>query len=100
MPRMSSLYAVALAYLAAGGSVVPTASGAKAPSVVDPKTGQMYRFSWERYQHVRASPGEVRRWTRDPHHTSMMPPPPPSLSIEPRGVSPPSSHTCPKMVSK
>jgi Bifunctional DNA primase/polymerase, N-terminal len=54
--------AMALAYLAAGRSVVPIAPGCKAPSVVDPRTGRRTLIRWERYQEKHATPAEVRRW--------------------------------------
>jgi hypothetical protein len=54
--------ATALAYLAAGRSVVPIAPGCKAPSVVNPRTGRRVLIRWERYQEQRATPAEVRRW--------------------------------------
>jgi hypothetical protein len=64
MPRTRGplIYTTALAYLAAGRSVVPIAPGSKAPSVVDPRTGRPVLIRWERYQHTRATPDEVRRW--------------------------------------
>src|SRR5262249_1999614 len=63
----SLIAATALAYLAAGRSVVPIAPGCKAPSVVDPRTGRSTLIRWERYQHVRATPDEVQRWFAGPH---------------------------------
>jgi hypothetical protein len=68
MPRTQgwSLHDTALAYLAAGRSVVPIAPGSKAPSVVDPRTGRRVLISWERYQDARATPAEVRRWFAGP----------------------------------
>jgi hypothetical protein len=60
--RTRSLYATALASLTAGRSVLPMAPGCKAPSVVDPRTGRPVLLRWERYQHTRATPDEVRRW--------------------------------------
>jgi Bifunctional DNA primase/polymerase, N-terminal len=62
----SLIYATALAYLAAGRSIVPIAPGCKAPSVVDPRTGRSRLIRWERYQHVHATPAEVRRWFTGP----------------------------------
>ena len=64
MPRtqLSSLYETALAYLAAGRSILPIAPGCKAPSLVDPRRGGLVLIQWERYQDTRASPDEVRRW--------------------------------------
>jgi hypothetical protein len=62
----SSLYDTALAYLAAGRSVVPIAPGCKAPSVVDPRRGQRVLIQWQRYQDRRATPDEVRRWFGGP----------------------------------
>jgi hypothetical protein len=61
-PQTPSLYETALAYLAAGRSVVPIAPGGKAPSVVDPRTGRPVLIRWERYQELPATPDEVRRW--------------------------------------
>jgi len=68
MPRTRApvIYASALAYLAAGRSIVPIAPGCKAPSVVDPRTGWSRLIRWERYQHARATPAEVRRWFAGP----------------------------------
>ncbi len=60
--RGASLDETALAYLAAGRSVVPIAPGCKAPSVVDPRTGPPVLIRWERYQDTRATPEEVQRW--------------------------------------
>jgi Bifunctional DNA primase/polymerase, N-terminal len=64
MPRTRgpSLYATALAYLAAGRSVVPIAPGCKAPSIEDARTGQSRLIQWERYQQIRASAAELQRW--------------------------------------
>ena len=65
MPRTRgpSLYATALAYLAAGRSVVPIAPGFKAPSLSrSPALGGPMLIRWERYQDARATPDEVRRW--------------------------------------
>jgi hypothetical protein len=59
---LSSIEQVALAYLATGLSVVPIAPGYKAPSIVDPRTGRIVQIQWERYQGMRATPDEVRRW--------------------------------------
>jgi Bifunctional DNA primase/polymerase, N-terminal len=58
--------ATALAYLAAGRSVVPIAPGCKAPSIVDPRTGRSRLIWWERYQEARATPAEVRDWLTGP----------------------------------
>jgi bifunctional DNA primase/polymerase-like protein len=68
LPCTSSplIAATALAYLAAGRSVVPIAPGCKAPSVVDPRTGRSRLIRWERYQHVHATPAEVQRWFTGP----------------------------------
>jgi hypothetical protein len=59
--RTPSLYETALAYLAAGRSVVPIAPGCKAPSIVDPRTGRPVLILWQRYQDTCATPDEVRR---------------------------------------
>jgi Bifunctional DNA primase/polymerase, N-terminal len=69
LPCTSSplIYATALAYLAAGRSIVPIAPGCKAPSVVDPRIGRSVLIHWERYQHMRATPAEVRRWFTGPY---------------------------------
>ena len=56
------IYATALAYLAAGRSIVPIAPGGKAPSVVDPRTGRPVLIRWEHYQELPATPDEMRRW--------------------------------------
>jgi Bifunctional DNA primase/polymerase, N-terminal len=61
-PRVPSICTTALAYLAAGRSVVPIAPGCKAPSLVDPRTGRPVLIRWERYQEASATPDEVRRW--------------------------------------
>jgi hypothetical protein len=61
VPRYVSL-GTALAYLAAGRSVVPIALGVKAPSLVNPQTGRPILVRWEHYQERPATPGEVRRW--------------------------------------
>jgi hypothetical protein len=61
-----SMVKTALAYLAAGRSVVPIAPGRKVPSAVDPKTGRRRLIRWERYRHARATPAEVRRWFAGP----------------------------------
>src|SRR5919198_3354630 len=68
LPCTSSplIAATALAYLGAGRSVVPIASGCKAPSVVDPRTGRTVLIRWERYQHMHATPAEVQRWFTGP----------------------------------
>jgi hypothetical protein len=64
MPRtqVPSLYETALAYLAAGRSVVPIAAGSKAPSLADHRTGRRVLIPWERYQDEPATPDEVQRW--------------------------------------
>jgi Bifunctional DNA primase/polymerase, N-terminal len=62
----SRIYATALAYLAAGRSVVPIAPGCEAPSIVDPRTGRSTPIRWERYQEEPATPGEVQRWFAGP----------------------------------
>jgi hypothetical protein len=62
----SLIYATALAYLAAGRSVVPIAPGCKAPSIVDPRTGRSTLIRWEQYQKEPASPTEVQRWFAGP----------------------------------
>jgi hypothetical protein len=64
--RTPSLYETALAYLAAGRSVVPIAPGRKAPSVVGQRTGRRRLIPWERYQGAPATPDEVRRWFAGP----------------------------------
>ncbi len=61
-----SLRMTALAYLAAGRSVVPIAPGCKAPSVVDSGTGRSVLIPWERYQTARATPAEVWSWFAGP----------------------------------
>jgi hypothetical protein len=61
-PQTPSLYETALAYLAAGRSVVPIALGCKAPSITDRRTGRPMLIRWERYQHEPATANEVRRW--------------------------------------
>jgi hypothetical protein len=53
---------IALAYLAAGRSVVPIAPGRKVPSLVNPHTGKPYRLSWKHYQRTLATPDEARDW--------------------------------------
>jgi Bifunctional DNA primase/polymerase, N-terminal len=58
--------ATALAYLAAGRSVVPIAPGCKAPSVIDPRTGRRVLIRWERYQEEPSTPAEVQRWFAGP----------------------------------
>ena len=64
--RTPSLYETALAYLAAGRSVVPIAPGRKAPSVVGQRTGRRRLIPWECYQNAPATPDEVRRWFAGP----------------------------------
>ena len=56
----------ALAYLAAGRSVVPITPYGDAPSVWEPETGRRRLIRWERYQQVRATPADVRRWFAGP----------------------------------
>jgi hypothetical protein len=65
-PHIPSLYETALAYLAAGRSVIPIAPGCKSPSLVDSKTGRSTLISWERYQGEPATPVEVQRWFAEP----------------------------------
>jgi Bifunctional DNA primase/polymerase, N-terminal len=62
----SLIYATALAYLAAGRSVVPIAPGCKAPSIVDPRIGRSTLIRWEQYQKARATPADVWRWFTGP----------------------------------
>jgi hypothetical protein len=64
--RLSAIEQVALAYLAAGRSVVPIVPGCKAPSIVDPRSGRPVLIRWERYQDTRTTPDEVRRWFAGP----------------------------------
>lgn len=52
----------ALAYLAAGRSVVPIAPHRKAPSIFD--AGRPHEIPWQRYQRTPPLPGEVRSWYR------------------------------------
>jgi Bifunctional DNA primase/polymerase, N-terminal len=66
-PQTPSLYETALAYLAAGRSIVPIAPGCKAPSVVDSRTGRPVLIQWQRYQNTCATPDEVRRWFMGPY---------------------------------
>jgi Bifunctional DNA primase/polymerase, N-terminal len=61
-PHTPALYKTALAYLAAGCSIVPIAPGCKAPSLMNPRTERRTLIPWERYQHEPATPDEVRRW--------------------------------------
>jgi Bifunctional DNA primase/polymerase, N-terminal len=65
-PQTLSLYETALAYRAAGHSVVPIAPGCKAPSLINPRTGRSILIPWERYQHEPATPDEVQRWFTGP----------------------------------
>lgn len=65
-PHIPSLYETALAYLAAGRSIVPIAPGCKAPSLITPRTGRRILIPWEVYQHEPATPDEVQRWFAGP----------------------------------
>jgi Bifunctional DNA primase/polymerase, N-terminal len=61
-----SMLKTALAYLAAGRSVVPIAPYANAPSVWVPGTWRRRLIHWERYQEAHATPADVRRWFTGP----------------------------------
>jgi hypothetical protein len=56
----------ALAYLAAGRSVVPVAPHCDVPSVWEAEAGRRRLIRWERYQQARATPADVRRWFAGP----------------------------------
>jgi hypothetical protein len=45
-----SLLDIALAYRAAGRSVLPIAPGSKKPTTVHPVTGEVKDLTWKRYQ--------------------------------------------------
>src|SRR5262245_45579388 len=59
-----SLLDVALAYRAAGRSVLPIATGSKKPSTVHPATGEVKDLRWKRYQTQRPTEAQLQAWFR------------------------------------
>jgi uncharacterized protein (DUF927 family) len=60
----SSLLDVALAYRAAGRSVLPIAPGSKKPSTMHPATGEVKALAWKRYQSQRPTAEKLQYWFR------------------------------------
>jgi hypothetical protein len=58
----STLLDAALAYLAAGRSIVPIAPGMKAPSIVRPTRGESSEIRWHVYKKRRPTVAELRNW--------------------------------------
>jgi uncharacterized protein (DUF927 family) len=57
-----SLIEVALAYRAAGRSVLPIAPGSKAPGTLHPTTGEVKRIAWKRYTSQRPPEEQLHSW--------------------------------------
>jgi hypothetical protein len=58
------LLEVALAYRAAGRSVLPIAPGSKKPSTIHPATGEVKDLPWKRYQSQLPTAGVIQSWFR------------------------------------
>jgi uncharacterized protein (DUF927 family) len=65
MTAVPSLLDAALAYRAAGRSVLPIAPGSKKPSTVHPTTGEVKDLAWKRYQSQPPTAAQLQYWLRD-----------------------------------